>query len=124
MQLREIDNADALPLLEPVGGSTLGAKRLAGKGELRGVASNDGLDACVVTSTRDDGAVVIVAIAVAPDKRGQGIGRAIVDALRVGHERLVAETAEDAVGFFRACGFAVRSEGGTPYKRRYVCELG
>jgi GNAT superfamily N-acetyltransferase len=123
VQLREIDSADALPLLEPVGGSTLGAKRLAGKGELRGVASGDGLDACVVTSTREDGAVVIEAIAVTPDKRGQGIGRAIVETLRDGSQRLVAEAAEDAVGFFRACGFSVRSEGGTPYKRRYVCEL-
>lgn len=124
MELREIDSADALPLLEPVGGSTLGAKRLAGKGELRGVGADDGLAACVVTSTRDDGALVIEAIAVAPERQRQGIGRGIVESLRAGEHRLVAEAEESAVGFFRACGFSVRSEGGTPYKRRYVCELG
>jgi ribosomal protein S18 acetylase RimI-like enzyme len=127
VHLREIDEsmrADALRLLEPVGGSVLAAKRLAAKGELRGVETDQGLAACVVTSPRGDGAVVIEAISVAPERRGQGVGRAVVETLAAGETRLVAEAAEDAVGFFRACGFSVRSEGGTPYRRRYVCELG
>jgi GNAT superfamily N-acetyltransferase len=127
VQLREIDEAvrpDALRMLEPVAGSALGAERLARRGELRGVDADDGLAACVVTSAGEDGSLVIEAIVVAAEQRGQGLGRAIVETLRSGHERLVAEAAEDAVGFFRTCGFSVRSEGGTPYKRRYVCELG
>jgi ribosomal protein S18 acetylase RimI-like enzyme len=127
VQLIDIDvagDARAKELLASVAGSVLASARLAAKGRVRGLESGDELAGCVVTSTRDDGALVIEAIAVAPDCRGQGLGRAIVEMVRDGHEHVVAEAAEDAVGFFRSCGFAVSSAGGTPYKRRYICALG
>lgn len=127
MQLVDIDLAespDATALLASVAGSMLGATRLAANGRVRGVDGDGGLVACVVTSTADDGALVIDAIAVAPEQRRRGIGRAVVELLRADDERLVAEAAEETVGFFRRCGFDIRSAGGTPYQRRYVCELG
>lgn len=78
-----------------------------------------GIDA----SGRDAG--VITQIAVAPDNRHLGIGRSMIDAvmsslsLRV----LQAETDDDGVGFYRACGFQVRSLGEKyPGVKRYVCE--
>ena len=46
---------------------------------------------------------------VAPDWRSRGLARGLIDALaeRMGAEQVVAETDDDAVGFYRRCGFSV-----------------
>lgn len=67
---------------------------------------------------------IIDAIAVAPAVRGRGVGRALVDALRAADPdaALLAETDDDAVGFYRAAGFVAVSLGERyPGVVRYRC---
>lgn len=66
---------------------------------------------------------VIEFIAVAEDRQGEGIGRALVDF--VGRP-VVAETDDDAVEFYRRLGFEVSDAAPHPLYpgvRRYRCEL-
>ena len=68
--------------------------------------------------------VVLEYIAVAPGLRGDGIGRALVDALAGVSEQVVAETDDDAVGFYRALDFDIGSAPSDPRwpgHRRYRC---
>lgn len=59
------------------------------------------------TLRRDGMANLVDIIAVAPDHRRRGIGKSLLkDALRrSGRRPLVAETDEDGLAFYRACGF-------------------
>jgi ribosomal protein S18 acetylase RimI-like enzyme len=61
----------------------------------------------VYTLKRDGMANEVAHIAVARDHRRRGIGRALLqDALRrSGRRPLVAETDEEGLGFYKACGF-------------------
>jgi ribosomal protein S18 acetylase RimI-like enzyme len=65
----------------------------------------------------------IRSIAVAPFWRHRGLGRGLLNALaeRLRAERIVVETDDDAVGFYRRCGFTV--EGVPPKfgRPRYWC---
>ena len=73
--------------------------------------------------SRPDG-VVLEYIAVAPELRGGGVGRVLVDALAGGAEPVVAETDDDAVGFYRALDFDIDSaplDPRWPGRRRYRC---
>ena len=73
--------------------------------------------------SRPDG-VVLEYIAVAPGLRGDGIGRALVDALASVSGQVVAETDDDAVGFYRALDFDIDpapSDPRWPARRRYRC---
>ena len=68
--------------------------------------------------------VVLEYIAVAPGLRGDGIGRALVDALAGVSEQVVAETDDDAVGFYRALDFDIGPaplDPRWPGRRRYRC---
>lgn len=67
----------------------------------------DGKLVGVYTLRRDGMANAIGHIAVAKDHRKRGIGRALLtDALRrSGRRPLVAETDEEGLGFYKACGF-------------------
>ena len=68
--------------------------------------------------------VVLEYIAVAPELRGDGIGRALVDALAGVSWQGVAETDDDAVGFYRALDFDIGpapSDPRWPGRRRYRC---
>lgn len=68
----------------------------------------------------------LAAIAVAPDDRGRGWGRSLIAAMPtlVGIGDLTAETDAEAVGFYRALGFAVTSLG-ERYQgvERFACRL-
>ncbi|MBP7401224.1 MAG: GNAT family N-acetyltransferase [Clostridia bacterium] len=67
----------------------------------------------------------ILAIAVDPAFRGQGVGRELIQAVTRMHEpyQIVAETDADAVAFYRRCGFQVKSLGEKyPGVVRYRCE--
>ena len=73
--------------------------------------------------SRPDG-VVLEYIAVAPELRGGGVGRVLVDALAGGAEPVIAETDDDAVGFYRALGFDIGpapSDPRWPGRCRYRC---
>ena len=67
--------------------------------------------------SRPDG-VVLEYIAVAPELRGGGVGRVLVDALAGGAEPVVAETDDDAVGFYRSCAIGPALAGAPPLPMR------
>lgn len=70
---------------------------------------------------------VVAAIAVAPESRGHGVGRALVDHLAsTGPDAVVlAEAGRDAVGFYRRAGIQVTSLGEKyPGVERFACERG
>lgn len=66
-------------------------------------------------------------IAVQPEARGQGLGRAIIRWLtdEIGLTRLAAETDRRAVGFYRRLGFSITSLGDARYPgtERFACKL-
>jgi ribosomal protein S18 acetylase RimI-like enzyme len=67
----------------------------------------------------------ILGIAVDPSRRGEGIGREMLEeAIRLlGCGALLAETDDDAVDFYKSCGFVVSSLGMKyPGVERYRCE--
>jgi ribosomal protein S18 acetylase RimI-like enzyme len=62
-------------------------------------------------------------IAVAPAWRNQGLARALIDALaeRGDAKRVVAETDDDAVDFYRRCGFSIEDAQPKFGRARYWC---
>jgi ribosomal protein S18 acetylase RimI-like enzyme len=79
--------------------------------------------ACAGAEQHPDATIGINSIAVAPDRRNRGLASALIDALaeRMGAERVVAETDDDAVGFYRRCGFTVEDKAPRFGRRRYWC---
>jgi ribosomal protein S18 acetylase RimI-like enzyme len=68
--------------------------------------------------------VVIGSVAVAVDRRRQGIGKLLFDAIltRYPGGRIRAETDREAVGFYHSLGFRIRSLGELyPGVVRYEC---
>ena len=55
----------------------------------------------------DGDGVTLEYIAVEASQHGRGVGRALVEALALRGRQIIAETDEDAVGFYRALGFQV-----------------
>jgi ribosomal protein S18 acetylase RimI-like enzyme len=67
---------------------------------------------------------VIAHLAVHPDKRRQGIGHQLIDntVAILGLKDIEAETDQDAVEFYRACGFETKEiESQYPGVRRFRC---
>ncbi len=79
---------------------------------------------CVAVA-RDERDAVLCSVVVAPGRRGQGIGRAMVDALAdvATAERLVAEADSGSVGFFERCGFTVESAGNGDFRCTRAIEV-
>jgi GNAT superfamily N-acetyltransferase len=72
---------------------------------------------------RDGTDIVVRSLAVEAESRGRGVGRSLLDGLAgvATARRLVAETDDDAVGFYERCGFTadeIEPKGG---RRRYRC---
>jgi len=68
----------------------------------------------------------ILGIATTPDHRAKGIGRKMVRhaVAQSGYAELLAETDDDAVDFYRKCGFVITSLGEKyPGIVRYSCTL-
>jgi GNAT superfamily N-acetyltransferase len=68
---------------------------------------------------------VIRYIAVAPARQRTGVGRYLIEEVRCRHalDELYAETHQDAVPFYRRCGFEVTSLGERwPGVERFACE--
>ena len=80
-----------------------------------GLTANERLVAVFITR-KIPLSVEVAAISVAADSRRQGYGRACLqDALRrAGKLPLVVESPEEAVGFFKACGFKIVSRRVSP----------
>ncbi|MGH2561274.1 MAG: GNAT family N-acetyltransferase [Thermomicrobiales bacterium] len=88
------------------GRDILAEARAAEDARIRGMFLDDRLVAAYIL--RKTGmANEISHIAVAPDHRRQGYGRScLVDAVKLSGKRpLVAETDDEALGFYKACGF-------------------
>jgi GNAT superfamily N-acetyltransferase len=62
-----------------------------------------------------DGGAHVRAIAVRPRRRGQGIGRAMLEAAAKRHGRLTADFGERVAGFYESLGFEIEPDG-----ERYV----
>lgn len=72
----------------------------------------------------ESGVMIVRHIAVAPDERNQGYGRAmILEALgETSPTAIIAETDEDAIDFYRNIGFTVESAGEAyPGVERFKC---
>ena len=91
---------------------------------LLGLEWDGALVGCIGLEVTAPGQAIIQHIAVVPERRGQGVGRALVAqaAAALHLEHLVAETDADAAGFYRQCGFAVQSLGEKyPGVERFSC---
>ncbi len=91
-----------------------------------GIRHGDDVIACAGAEWFDPETVGVRSIAVAPGWRKQGLGRRLLDALtdRFGTTRIVAETDDDAVGFYRRCGFTVEVAPPKFGRHRYWCTRG
>jgi len=103
------------------------AEQYAGDGDVSAFGFADGgeLIGVVALKRLGAGSFEILGIAVDPRRRGQGIGRRMLEeaALRLECGALYAETDGDAVGFYQKCGFDVVSLGMKyPGVVRYRCE--
>jgi GNAT superfamily N-acetyltransferase len=89
---------------------------------LVGWKERDDVVACAGVE-RDGDDIVVRSVAVVPARRRKGVGRALVNALVdvATASRLVAETDEDAVGFYRRCGFAVEEVEPRDGRARFRC---
>jgi N-acetylglutamate synthase-like GNAT family acetyltransferase len=79
--------------------------------------------ACAGAERLDSDTIGIRSIAVVPLWRSHGLGRALLAALveRAGAKKVVAETDDDAVGFYRRCGFSVADAPAKFGRSRYWC---
>jgi ribosomal protein S18 acetylase RimI-like enzyme len=88
-----------------------------------GLQERGAILACAGAEKLRDGTIGIRSIAVAAASRNRGLGRTLIDALaeRACAKRVVAETDDDAVGFYRRCGFAVENAPPKFGRARYWC---
>jgi ribosomal protein S18 acetylase RimI-like enzyme len=93
---------------------------------LIGWQERDEILACAGAEVLVGRTIGIRSIAVVPTWRNLGLGRTLIDALaqRMGAERVVAETDDDAVGFYRRCGFTVEDAPSKFGRPRYWCVRG
>jgi ribosomal protein S18 acetylase RimI-like enzyme len=98
----------------------------SGEWRFIGWQEGDEILACAGAEQHPEATIGIRSIAVAPGWRNRGLARALIDALaeRMNADRVVAETDDDAVGFYRSCGFTVEDKAPKLGHRRYWCVLG
>jgi len=115
-------------LLACAHGSAASADRAAaryrsGEWVLIGWEDGSALVACAGVERVASDEIAMRSVAVARERRRQGNGRALVDAVAgaATARRLVAETDEDAVGFYRSCGFSTERIEPTAGRARFRC---
>jgi ribosomal protein S18 acetylase RimI-like enzyme len=95
----------------------------SGEWRFIGWQEGDEILACAGAQQHPNATIGINSIAVATDWRDRGLASALIDALveRMGAQRVVAETDDDAVGFYRSCGFIIEDKAPKSGHRRYWC---
>jgi ribosomal protein S18 acetylase RimI-like enzyme len=98
----------------------------SGDWTLLGWQEGDEILACAGAEDYALDTIGIRSIAVVPDRRNRGLARALIDALaeRMCARCVVAETDDDAVGFYRRCGFNVEDAPPKFGRPRYWCVRG
>jgi N-acetylglutamate synthase-like GNAT family acetyltransferase len=88
-----------------------------------GLEEDEDIVACAGAERLDDRTIGIRSIAVDPSWRHLGMGRTLLGALgeQLDAERIVAETDDDAVEFYRRCGFTVTDTTPKFGRARYWC---
>jgi len=84
----------------------------------------DGVYAGIVVLKTENGTAEILDIAVNPKYRKKGLGKSLIDFIfnQFPIDTITAETDDDAVGFYKKCGFAVASVGAVCDTKRYFCK--
>ena len=79
----------------------------------------------IVVFVTENGTAEILDIAVKPEYRKHGIGRKLIDFIfnRFPVDTIIAETDDEAVGFYKRYGFAVTPTKEVSDIRRYFCKL-
>lgn len=79
----------------------------------------------IVVFVTENGTTEILDIAVKPEYRKHGIGRKLIDFIftQFPIDNITAETDDEAVGFYKKCGFAVTPVGEFCDTKRYFCKL-
>ena len=85
------------------------------EGRAAGAVGLDEEDDALTGDERDSRSPWLVGMVVRGDRRGQGVGLALVRALEIlaesrGHDRVWVVTGAPAVGFYRACGWVAVQE--------------
>lgn len=94
--------------------------------QLYGFMDGEAMGGCIGIEIVDADVLEIKHIAVAPEQRGSGLGRAMIQAVqgKLKPNVMVAETDLEAVGFYRSLGFEIRSLGEKyPGVERFLCRL-
>ena len=65
----------------------------------------------------------IMEIAVKPEYQGNGIGSRLIDYIfsKFAVSKIIAETDDEAIGFYKKCGFTVIDTRVEIYTKRYTC---
>lgn len=77
----------------------------------------------IVVFVTENGTTEILDIAVKPEYRKHGIGRKLIDFIfnRFPVDTIIAETDDEAVEFYKRCGFNVIGFGMKCNNKRYIC---
>ena len=88
-----------------------------------GWQEGDEVLACAGAERHSSDTIGIRSIAVEPASRRRGLGRGLLDALaeRMQAQRIVAETDDDGVAFYRRCGFVIEDASPKFGRARYWC---
>ena len=83
-----------------------------------------GVYAGIVVFKTENGTAEILDIAVKPEYRKHGVGRRLIDFIfsQFSVDTVTAETDDEAVGFYKKCGFAIASVGAVCGNKRYFCK--
>ena len=79
----------------------------------------------IIVFKTEDNTAEILDIAVKPGYQGKGIGSMLIDYIfsKFAVSKITAETDDEAVGFYKKCGFAVTPVGEFCDTKRYFCKL-
>ena len=85
----------------------------------------DGVYAGIVVLKTGHDTAEILDIAVKPEYRKHGIGRSLIDFVfnQLPIDTITAKTDDEAIGFYKRCGFTITSVGEVCGTKRYFCKL-
>lgn len=85
--------------------------------------SEDGEHKGIIAFEYKDNIATILDIAVRPEHQGKGIGNRLIDFIfnKFEIDIIIAETDNDAIGFYKKCGFTVADTKIDRDTKRYMC---